>query len=68
MSFLFKARVFKRGKRIDPRARLRGRVTDNEFRSFVDSCLKANKSPGPELLISDPFIKFLLHNHSINIK
>jgi hypothetical protein len=48
MSFLLKARVFKRGKRIDPRARLRGRVTDNEFRSFVDSCLKANKSPGPD--------------------
>jgi hypothetical protein len=26
----------------------KGRVTDNEFRSFVDSCLKANKSPGPD--------------------
>jgi hypothetical protein len=48
MSFLFNAGVFKRGKRIDPRARLKGRVTDNEFRSFVDSCLKANKSPGPD--------------------
>jgi hypothetical protein len=41
-------RVFKRGKRIDPRERLKGRVIDNEFRSFVDSCLKANKSPGPD--------------------
>jgi len=40
--------TFRRGKRIDPRARLKGRVTDNEFRSFVDSCLKANKSPGPD--------------------
>jgi hypothetical protein len=48
MSFLFNAGVFKRGKRIDPSARLKGRVTDNEFRSFVDSCLKANKSPGPD--------------------
>ena len=48
MSFLFNAGVFKRGKRIDPRARLKDRVTDNEFRSFVDSCLKANKSPGPD--------------------
>ena len=27
---------------------MKGRVTDNEFRSFVDSCLKANKSPGPD--------------------
>jgi hypothetical protein len=27
---------------------LKGKVTDNEFRSFVDSCLKANKSPGPD--------------------
>ena len=48
MSFLFNAGVFKRGKRIDPRARSKGRVTDNEFRSFVDSCLKANKSQGPD--------------------
>jgi len=48
MSFLFKAGVFKKSARIDPRARLKGRVTDNEFRSFVDSCLKANKSPGPD--------------------
>ena len=48
MSFLFKAGVFKKSTRIDPRARLKGRVTDNEFRSFVDSCLKANKSPGPD--------------------
>jgi hypothetical protein len=48
MSFLLNAGVFKRGKRIDPRARLKGKVTDNEFRSFVDSCLKANKPPGPD--------------------
>jgi hypothetical protein len=48
MSFLFNAGVFKKSTRIDPRARLKGRVTDNEFRSFVDSCLKANKSPGPD--------------------
>jgi hypothetical protein len=48
MSFLFNAGVFKGGKRIDPRARLKVRVTDNEFRSFVDRCLKANKSPGPD--------------------
>jgi hypothetical protein len=48
MSFLLDAGVFKRHKRIDPRARLKGKVTDNEFRSFVDSCLKANKSPGPD--------------------
>jgi len=48
MSFLLDAGVFKRNKRIDPRARLKGKVTDNEFRSFVDSCLKANKSPGPD--------------------
>ena len=48
MSFLFNAGVFKRGKIIDPRARLKDRVADNEFRSFVDSCLKANKSPGPD--------------------
>jgi hypothetical protein len=48
MSFLLNAGVFKRGQRIDPRARLRGRVTDNEFRSFVDNCLKVNKSPGPD--------------------
>ena len=27
---------------------MKGRVTDNEFRSFVDSFLKANKSPGPD--------------------
>ena len=27
---------------------LKGRVTDNEFRSFVDSCLKVKKSPGPD--------------------
>jgi hypothetical protein len=40
--------VFAKGKRIDPRARLKGKVTDNEFSSFVDSCLKANKSPGPD--------------------
>ena len=32
MSFLFKAGVFKKSARIDPRARLKGRVTDNEFR------------------------------------
>ena len=44
----FTAGVFKKSARIDPRARLKGRVTDNEFRSFVDSCLKANKSPGPD--------------------
>jgi hypothetical protein len=48
MSFLFNAGVFNKSTRIDPRARLKGRVTDNEFRSFVDSCLKANKSPGPD--------------------
>jgi len=48
MSFLFNAGVFKRGKRIDPRVRLKGKVTDNEFRSFVDRCLKAIKSPGPD--------------------
>jgi hypothetical protein len=48
MSFLFNAGVFKKSTRIDPRARLKGRVTDNEFRSFVDSCLKANKSRGPD--------------------
>jgi hypothetical protein len=30
------------------RARLKGKVIDNEFRSFVDSCLKGNKSPGPD--------------------
>jgi hypothetical protein len=48
MSFLLDAGVFKKSKRIDPRARLKGKVTDNEFRSFVDSCLKANKSPGPD--------------------
>ena len=48
MSFLFNTGVFKRGKRIDPRARLKGKVTDNEFRSFVDRCLKAIKSPGPD--------------------
>jgi hypothetical protein len=47
MSCLFKAGVFAKGKRIDPRARLNSKVTDNEFSSFVDSCLKANKSPGP---------------------
>ena len=27
---------------------MKGRVTDNEFRIFVDNCLKANKSPGPD--------------------
>ena len=27
---------------------MKGKVTDNEFRSFVDSCLKANKSLGPD--------------------
>jgi hypothetical protein len=48
MDFLFRARVFEKGKRIDPRARLKGRITDNEFSIFVDSCLKANKSPGPD--------------------
>jgi len=48
MSFLFRAGVFKRGKTIDPKARLKGNVTDNEFRSFVDSCLKTNQSPGPD--------------------
>jgi hypothetical protein len=48
MSFLFKAGVFAKEKRIDPRARLKGKVTDNEFSSFVDSCLKAIKSPGPD--------------------
>jgi len=46
MSFLFNAGVFNKSTRIDPSARLKGKVTDNEFRSFVDSCLKANKSPG----------------------
>jgi hypothetical protein len=48
MSFLFKAAVFAKGKRIDPRARLKGKVTDNEFSSFVDRCFKANKAPGPD--------------------
>jgi hypothetical protein len=33
MSFLFNTGVFKRGKRIDPLARLKGKVTDNEFRA-----------------------------------
>ena len=47
MSILFNGGV-QRGKRIDPRARLKGRIIDTEFRSFVDSCLKANKSPGPD--------------------
>ncbi len=27
---------------------MKGKVTDNEFRNFVDSCLKINKSPGPD--------------------
>ena len=48
MDFLFRAEVFEKGKRVDPRARLKGRITDNEFSSFVDSCLKANKSLGPD--------------------
>ena len=48
MSFLFNAGVFKKSTRIDPRARLKGRVTDNEFRSFVDSCLKVKKLQGPD--------------------
>ena len=36
MIFLFNAGVFNKSTRIDPSARLKGRVTDNEFRSFVD--------------------------------
>jgi hypothetical protein len=54
MSFLLDAGVFKRNKRIDPRARLKGKVTDNEFRSFVDSCLKANKSQNSKYCDSGP--------------
>lgn len=48
MGFLFKAAVFKKEGRIDPGARLKGNVTDNEFSNFVGSCLKASKSPGPD--------------------
>jgi hypothetical protein len=51
--FLLNSGVLKRGKRIDPRARLKGKVTDDEFRSFVDSCLKANKSPGPDVYANE---------------
>ena len=29
-------------------ARLRGELTDNEFKKYVDSCLKCNKSTGPD--------------------
>ena len=53
MDFLFRAGVFAEGKRIDPRARLKGKITDNEFSSFVDSCLKAKKSPGPDGYAND---------------
>ena len=41
-------RVFKNAGKIDPEARLRGPVTENEFQKFVDNYLKNNKSPGPD--------------------
>ena len=40
--------IFKDAKKIDPRARLRGHVTRDEFQKFVDNFLKNNKSPGPD--------------------
>jgi hypothetical protein len=48
MDFLCKAPVFQNTERIDPGARLKGKVNENEFSSFVDSRLKANKSTGPD--------------------
>jgi len=48
MDFLCKAAVFQNAQRIDPEARLKGKVNDNEFSSFVDSRQKANKSTGPD--------------------
>jgi hypothetical protein len=62
MSFLFNAGVFNKSTRIDPSARLKGRVTDNDFRSFVDSCLKANKSPGPDGYTNE-CVKTMSHVH-----
>jgi len=43
MGFLLQARVFVKGQRIDPSARLKGKVTDKEFSSFVDSCLQITR-------------------------
>ena len=48
IDFMKLKRVFKNAGKIDPEARLRGPVTENEFQKFVDNYLKNNKSPGPD--------------------
>ena len=40
--------IFKRASKVDPGARLRGRISEDEFQKFVDNYLKNNKSPGPD--------------------
>lgn len=48
IDFMELKQVFKNSSRIDPKARLRGPVTENEFQKFVDNYLKNNKAPGPD--------------------
>ena len=46
IDFMKSKRVFTKANKIDPKARLRGPVTENEFQKFVDNYLKNNKAPG----------------------
>ena len=48
IDFMKSKRVFTKANKIDPKARLRGPVTENEFQKFVDNYLKNNKAPGPD--------------------
>ena len=48
IDFMKFKRVFTKANKIDPKAKLRGPVTENEFQKFVDNYLKNNKAPGPD--------------------
>jgi len=48
MGFMSNEGVFDEALKEGTHARLRGELTDNEFRKYVDSCLKCNKSTGPD--------------------
>ena len=48
MGFMNDEGVFDEALKEGMHARLRGELTDNEFKKYVDSCLKCNKSTGPD--------------------
>ena len=48
IEFMRANNIFKNARNIDPKARLRGRITEDEFQNFFDNYLKNNKAPGPD--------------------